>query len=123
MPERFWAKVQPCPMSGCWLWSGYLNEKGYGMFRHGPMRMAHRVAYEILVGGVAGGLCLDHKCRVRCCTNPSHLEPVTPLENTRRGDVRRAECKHGHEKPPGKRCPECHRQNERKRRARRRGGQ
>lgn len=31
------------------------------------------------------GLELDHLCRVRCCCNPSHLEPVTRAENIRRG--------------------------------------
>jgi hypothetical protein len=29
---------------------------------------------------------LDHKCRVRRCCNPQHLEPVTTRENTARGN-------------------------------------
>jgi HNH endonuclease len=30
---------------------------------------------------------IDHLCRVRCCVNPDHLEPVTTQENIRRGEV------------------------------------
>lgn len=30
---------------------------------------------------------LDHLCRNPACCNPSHLEPVTPKENTRRGNA------------------------------------
>lgn len=30
---------------------------------------------------------LDHVCRVRACVNPAHLEPVTHIENVRRGNM------------------------------------
>ncbi len=29
LPERFWQKVTPCPMTGCWLWTGS-HVDGYG---------------------------------------------------------------------------------------------
>jgi DNA-binding XRE family transcriptional regulator len=35
--------------------------------------------------GIPEGLQLDHLCRVRCCVNPAHLEPVTNRENSHRG--------------------------------------
>jgi hypothetical protein len=84
---RFWANVYPCPVTGCWHWGAAIFAKrgGYGNFCiRGKSRKAHVVAYELLVGPVSDGLVLDHLCRVTCCVNPDHLEPVTPGENTRR---------------------------------------
>lgn len=107
LPPRFWDKVQPCPMSGCWLFVGASTRGGYGVIGNGPHSVvyAHRLAYEAFVGPIAEGLQIDHRCRVRCCCNPAHLEPVTPLVNVTRGivaDVQRARhaaqthCKRGH---------------------------
>jgi len=107
----FMAKVMPEPMSGCWLWIGALNGKGYGNFRGESLRtlQAHKFSYETFVGDVPPGLQLDHKCRTPACVNPEHLEPVTSAENTRRGSAlarRRAvmagqtHCKRGHELDP-----------------------
>lgn len=58
--------------------------------------LAHRVAYEDLVGPIPDDLCLDHTCHTtacvlgnncphRRCVNPAHLEPVTSEVNARRG--------------------------------------
>lgn len=70
----------------CWLWNGALIQGGYGRYQRGPKgQPAHRAYYEKLVGPIPDGLDLDHLCRVRRCVNPSHLEPVTAAENTRRG--------------------------------------
>lgn len=84
---------------GCWLWTGALNNKGYGQWgQNGRTRSAHRVAYEFFVGPIPEGLTIDHLCRVRRCVRPDHLEPVTSAENTRRakGD----ECPKGHPYTP-----------------------
>lgn len=87
LPERFWSKVSPCPMSGCWLWTAHASPQGYGRIGTGghTTDCAHRVAYRALVGVIADGLVLDHLCRVRCCVNPAHLEAVKHTENCRRG--------------------------------------
>lgn len=104
-------------MTGCWLWSGSSHSSGYGQFSVAahPER-AHRHAYETLVGPVPDGLELDHLCRVRCCVNPAHLEPVTHAENLRRGEsgmAKRTHCPKGHPYDPhksrigGRRCYPC----------------
>jgi hypothetical protein len=97
--------------AGCWIWQLSKSSNGYGRIgirqpgQKMQLRMAHRVAYESLVGPIPAGLELDHLCRVRDCVNPEHLEPVTSKENSRRADrsgVCRAryegaaECKRGH---------------------------
>lgn len=103
--ERILEKVYPEPNSGCWLWTGALTTQGYGAIAvEGTRRkrVAHRLLYEMEVGAVPPGLCLDHKCRVRSCVNPSHLEAVTLGENCLRGvgsaadNAKKTHCKRGH---------------------------
>lgn len=109
--ERYERLAFPEPNSGCFIWMGALNKDGYGVIGIGyeseknkKNTLAHRVAYEHFVGPIPEGLQLDHLCRVRCCVNPAHLEPVTNAENLRRGmgpALTRARppithCKHGH---------------------------
>lgn len=80
----FEANIYREPNSGCWLWAGADNGVGYGKFRG---KYAHRVSYEMRHGSIPTGLHIDHLCRVRCCVNPDHLEPVTNKENAQRGDT------------------------------------
>jgi HNH endonuclease len=47
-------------------------------------KMAHRYAYEALVGPIPTDHDIDHLCGNSLCVNPEHLEPVTPWENRRR---------------------------------------
>lgn len=98
--ERLKAKIKIL-VSGCWEWTGSITESGYGRFAlHGKTVRAHRYVYELLVGPIPEGLQLDHlchtndltcvggpACRHRRCVNPAHLEPVSHLENMRRGQT------------------------------------
>jgi len=86
--DRFWAKVDKSDT--CWTWTGSRNGRGYGLFMVAPGSCvrAHRFAYELLVGPIPDGLQLDHLCGVKACVNPSHLEPVTNEENSRRARAR-----------------------------------
>lgn len=104
--QRFMQSWMPVTESGCWIWMKKLNMDGYGTFGTGEgaeTMPAHRWAYEQFVGPVPAELTMDHLCRVRCCVNPAHLEPVTPRENVLRGigpAARRAKqthCLRGHE--------------------------
>ena len=105
--RRFDAKWIPEPNTGCWLWTATGNGNGYGQFwSEKRMVYAHRHAYERWVGPIPDGLQIDHLCRVRCCVNPNHLDPVTCRENLLRGETFNAEnaakthCVHGHEFTP-----------------------
>jgi len=135
--ERFMTFVITEPNSGCWIHMGALDSHGYAGFRRSPYsgnkwQRAHRASYEMFVGEIPKNLGLDHLCRVRCCVNPAHLEPVTSKENNRRG-VRAANqraithCPKGHEYSgenlyvgkEGKRyCKKCSRNSTRRWRAR-----
>lgn len=106
--ERLWEKVNksgpraPHMESQCWLWLGSLRN-GYGAVRvNGRLVRAHRLAFELIRGPIQDGLFLDHLCRVRCCVNPAHLEPVTLRTNNLRGNgasginARKTHCLRGH---------------------------
>lgn len=75
--DKFLSRYTPVTESGCWLWDGPVNEKGYG--RDGQLR-AHRIAYELFNGAIPDGMTVDHMCRVRCCINPAHLQLMTHRE-------------------------------------------
>lgn len=80
--KRFWAKVEVTPYF--WFWRAYKDSNGYGHFSDipGNRKLAHRIAYEYLVGEIPEGLVLDHMCHTPKCVNPSHLTAVTVQENS-----------------------------------------
>lgn len=74
----------------CLIWRGQTNNHGYGKIMiDGSKQQVHRVAYEHWVGPIPDGYHVDHLCSIRACIEPSHLEPVTPRENTLRVGMRR----------------------------------
>ena len=127
--ERVFAKLEPEPNSGCWLWLGARSPEGYGNVYVNAVRRprrAHRVVYEIMRGSNPPGTQLDHKCRNTTCVNPGHLEIVSNRENTKRAFALRAACPSGHaydakntytDKNGHRNCRACHRLNEGIRRA------
>ena len=125
--ERLWLKVDkdgPLPeqrpeLGPCWVWTGAKQGSGYGHFVLRRQGVGAHVAAYVLTGEVIPeGMDLDHlchpgdgscpraTCRHRLCVNPSHLEPVTRLENLKRGNtfvaanVIKTHCPKGHEYTP-----------------------
>lgn len=145
LAERFLKYVDPEEREdGCWLWMGAQAgrpDARYGRFwvgrrteaGHPAAEQAHRVSYELFVGPIPEGLEIDHLCRSSLCVNPEHLEPVTRLENQRRGFApmqeqrKRTHCPKGHEYTEEntyvwngmRRCRRCNADHQAARRARR----
>jgi len=106
MINKLLAKVKKDD-NGCWLWTGALDEFGYGVYGKGGGK-AHRLSFKIINGFLPPypEFELDHLCRVRNCINPDHLEVVTHQENCLRGlvgevtakrQLSKTHCPKGHE--------------------------
>lgn len=126
--KRFWGRVDKAHPSGCWVWTGTIGRKGYGntVKFAGMATTPHRISYVIANGPIPEGLVIDHLCRNRACVNPDHLEPVTAIENTKRGAQARwsEPCPNGHdpsfrrELAKGAFCVQCRRESDARRYAR-----
>lgn len=72
----------PVPWSGCWLWLGVIDHKGYGTISiNNRTVLAHRASFEAKHGPIDRGLCVLHRCDEPLCINPDHLFRGTQLDN------------------------------------------
>jgi hypothetical protein len=78
----------PDGMNGCWLWKGRPDRDGYGRFYPralGGKRYigVHILAYQRFRSGYDATSQVGHKCGVRNCCNPGHLEMQSKGQNLR----------------------------------------
>jgi hypothetical protein len=74
------------PNSGCWVWLGAVNPKGYGKVMRQGFHLAHRWSWFLSTGDDPGKMCVLHKCDVPSCVNPDHLFLGTVHDNNKDRD-------------------------------------
>lgn len=79
--QRFEKHFIPEPNTGCWIWFGATMSNGYGRF---DQLLAHRFAYVQFKGEIPENCEVDHRCYMRACVNPDHLQAISRVENIRR---------------------------------------
>lgn len=71
----------------CWIWvKGKSGEYGVKNVRqpsgHFKAIYVHRLHYEEYIGAIPAGHHIHHKCDVKLCCNPEHLEAKLPVDHT-----------------------------------------
>lgn len=92
LARKVWPRLAGYPdPDACWNWTGARQPRGYGRVglpgAHRPTVVVHRVVWLAIRGPIDANLVLDHDdpvvgCHTRSCSNPSHLVPATPRENS-----------------------------------------
>lgn len=95
--DQFNALIFPEPNTGCFLWAGRHDNKGYGRLSHGAMhQVAHRQSYENAKGPFDKKMHVLHTCDNPACVNPDHLYLGDQRQNNIDRDSRgRQKTQHG----------------------------
>lgn len=102
--DRFWSKVDfngpqtEYVDSPCWIWTAGHYPDGYGFYSYkGKTIGAHRYCFiKAKNPETSKKMHVDHLCFTRDCVNVSHMEFVTPGENSKRAIARVTHCPSGH---------------------------
>lgn len=85
--EVFMDKIHINTETGCWEWIGFTNRIGYGVTSlKGKQIRTHRLSWVLHFGPIPPGeghhgTVVRHKCDVRNCCNPYHLELGSHKDN------------------------------------------
>lgn len=82
-------KIEDCGFeTPCWIWLHAIHTTGYGYIRIGNKKhTAHRVIHCIKFSiDLNSYKVADHKCKVRSCVNPDHIQMVWNSENVLSGN-------------------------------------
>jgi hypothetical protein len=86
--SRILRRTRRCSLTGCAIWLGPTGGgrgRGYPrMCVDGRTVPVHRVVAMHHWGFLPPNKQVDHLCKNKLCVEPTHLEPVTHLENQRR---------------------------------------
>lgn len=90
--QRWLGRIVIDAETGCWLWQGARDNKGYASAnkpRGEAPRIVrvHRVFYEEFGGAIPEDHVLHHRCEVRHCVYPNHLLPLTRGEHLDEHDI------------------------------------
>lgn len=108
LSEKLAARSIHDPQTGCTIYTGRLNHRGYGIIGFGGKTLrVHRAAWELEKGPIPEGLTLDHyrlnpgprnaPCS-KACFATAHLECVPLAVNIKRAGVQSLKpfCPQGH---------------------------
>jgi hypothetical protein len=91
--NRFHASYAVNATTGCWEWTETLSTNkypqfyiGYGtelndVFGSNPRIGSHRFSWWLHNGSIDPYSAVHHKCAVRTCVNPAHLQEVSSINN------------------------------------------
>lgn len=87
--DAFEARTVKDLATGCLLWVGSHDEKGYGQLRiNRKIVKAHRFSWKAAHGDIPDGMLVLHRCDNPPCVNPSHLFLGTHTDNSHDMDAK-----------------------------------
>jgi len=96
LDERMRGKYTVDAGSGCFIWTGALNQGQAQMKHEGKAVYVHRLNYETRVGTIPEHHELRHRCGVLACVNPAHLVPVARGSAAAATHRAKTQCQKGH---------------------------